>query len=221
MPAPNPRHYNVQELQAKLMHVAQTSVYRVSIIPPGPVVSRLRSNKNILWSGATGIQEMVNLSCTDAVLPGSSFATHEVTSDYMGVSEKMAYRRMYNNQVSLSFYVDRDYKIVEFFESWMDFISGKSSRGDNDSYRSVQNGFRANYPIDYKEPLYVTKFEKNLNGRALEYQFIDAFPIATNSMDLSYTSSDLLKLDVEFSFARYVMESKTYDLRDNPLPTEN
>ena len=64
MPASNPRHYNVQELQAKLMHVAQTSVYQVYIIPPGPVISRLASNKNIQWQGASGIQEMVNISCT-------------------------------------------------------------------------------------------------------------------------------------------------------------
>ena len=48
----------------------------------------------------------------------------EVTNDYHGVTEKMSYRSQCDETVDMSFYVDKDYKIVEFFESWIDFISG-------------------------------------------------------------------------------------------------
>ena len=46
-------------------------------------------------------------------LPGSSLTTHEVNNDYHGVTEKMSYRRMYDDTIGLTFYVDRNYKVIK------------------------------------------------------------------------------------------------------------
>ena len=66
--------------------------------------------------------------CCEATLPGSSLTTHEVNNDYHGVTEKMAYRRMYDETLGLTFYVDRDYKVIELIEGWMDYITGVDNK---------------------------------------------------------------------------------------------
>ena len=58
----------------------------------------------------------------------------------------------------MSFYVDKDYKIVEFFESWIDFISGMNINNPNggdtrEMYRSTAVNYRMNYPTTYKGPI--------------------------------------------------------------------
>ena len=88
------RSFRTEDLITKLMHSATTSNYHLSINLPGPVITYIEQKKRVGIKG-TNLRERINLSCIDAKLPGSSFATHEVKSDFMGVSEKMAYRRMY------------------------------------------------------------------------------------------------------------------------------
>ena len=51
----------------------------------------------------------------------------------------------------------------------------------------------------------VTKFEKDY-GLNLKYTFKDAYPIAINSMPLSYGSTDLLKCTVSMTYLRYIVE---------------
>ena len=38
------------------------------------------------------------------------------------VSERMGYRRQYDDNVDLTFYVDHDYKVIELFEGWVDLF---------------------------------------------------------------------------------------------------
>jgi hypothetical protein len=60
-------------------------------------------------------------------LPGSSLATHENNSDFTGVTEKFAYRRLYDDRIDFTFYVDAEnYLPIRFFESWIKFIVGES-----------------------------------------------------------------------------------------------
>lgn len=90
-------------------------------------------------------------------LPGSALATHDVTNDYHGVSEKMVYRRMYDETADMTFYVDRDYKVVEFFESWIDYITGVN---DRNLFENPYVNHRVAYANNYKVNFYLTKFEK-------------------------------------------------------------
>tara|TARA_R110001606_G_scaffold28835_2_gene90752 strand:- start:2230 stop:3042 length:813 start_codon:yes stop_codon:yes gene_type:complete len=199
MAGPKPNSIGTSELKSRIMNLAQTSVYQVKIQPPSAVDKAMG-----------GVYQKygrdIDLLCSDTTLPGSSLATHDVTSDYMGVSEKMAYRRIYDNNIDMTFYVDKNYNVIEFFDGWMDFISGMGQGGRSyNGYNNVSAGYRMSYPKSYKTKIYVSKFEKDAAGKALYYNFIDAFPIAVNATPVSYSASDILKLSVSFSYVRYTL----------------
>ena len=223
-----PKVYKTSELKSRITHLAQTSIYQVKVPPPPTVSSFLKQSGRGFNYEQLG--ENFELLCESAVLPGSATATHDVTNDYAGVSEKMVYRRMYDGNLELSFLVDHDYNVIEFFDGWMDYISGVGLTGSREAYKSRFINYRMSYPNDYKTDIYLTKFEKDykapgnpldaLLGRGdstrlhtdpkqLTYTFVGAFPESVTSMPISYGGSDLLRLNVSMSYIRYVRERKT------------
>ena len=72
--------------------------------------------------------------------------------------------------------------------------------------------YRIKYPDSYMGTgLKVTKFEKD-HQNLLQYEFIRVFPLAINSMPVSYDTSSLLKCTVSMSYIRYYVKNldKTY-----------
>ena len=120
-----PQKLTVSKVKARLLNTAQSSLYRLTLVIPDAVRRRVGLN-NFDYDN-------INLLCCEAALPGSSLTTHEVNNDYHGVTEKMAYRRMYDETIGLTFYVDRNYKVIELIEGWMNYITGvnniSSSKG--------------------------------------------------------------------------------------------
>lgn len=207
--AGTPRHYAVSELKNRVLNIAQTSVYHVKLQPPSEVISFLQSEgRGFNYYGLDGAN--VELLCAETALPGSTLATHDVTNDYHGVSEKMAYRRMYDDTIDLTFYVDRDYKVIEFFEGWMNFVTGEGTTLGRSDYKRDTAFYRMNYPKSYKSDIYLVKYEKEepVQRNSLYYTFISAFPISITSMPVSYEQSNLLKCNVSFSYIRYVRERR-------------
>ena len=227
-----PRPYKTSELKTRITHLAQTSVYQLKIQPPTGLFSLLRETGRDLDYNRAG--ENIELLCDSAVLPGSSFATHEPTNDYAGVTEKMAYRRMYDGTLDLSFMVDRNYNVIEMLDGWLDFISGVGITGSRQSYKSRHVNYRMTYPEQYRTELYLTKFEKDVSypddfGDVIEgvldppkqllYTFVGAFPSSVTSTPVSYGPSDVLRVNVSFSYMRYVRERK--NVRLNPFGSLN
>ena len=214
-----------ESLITKLMHVATTSQFFLRINLPGAVKTHIQKTKGILID--SNLQERINLACTDATLPGSSLATHEVTSDFMGVTEKMAYRRMYDEQMSVSMLVDPEYKTLHLFEGWMDYIAGKNITGREGNYSRFDNGFRMNYPDGdggYRQQnvLELFKFERDASVKqSIKYTMIEGYPISLNPMEVSYGATDLLKLTVNFTFVRYITEPFTPGSSTPPPPAAN
>lgn len=198
-----PKNYNISELKSRILNIAQTSVYLVKLQPPSKVASFIRSQGRGFSYDVQG--EDLELLCSDAYLPGSTLASHEATNDYQGVTEKMAYRRIYDDTIDFTFYVDRNYNVNEFFEGWMNFVTGEGTTLSRSSYKTETSYYRMNYPEDYKTSIYITKFEKD-SSNALYYTFVGAFPIAIISTPISYNESQLLKMNVSFSYMRYVRE---------------
>ena len=67
--------------------------------------------------------------------------------------------------------------------------------------------YRMKYPDSYVGTgLKVTKFEKD-HQNLLQYEFIRTFPLAINSMPVSYDTSSLLKCTVSMSYIRYVVKN--------------
>ena len=205
MGAVKPTKLSVSKIKSRLLNVSQSSLYRLTLSVPPAVRNRLNF-ENLDYDN-------ISLLCCEAALPGSSLTTHEVNNDYHGVTEKMAYRRMYDETIGLTFYVDRNYKVVELIETWMDYITGM---GDKDQYKKGYVGYRMAYPQSYKNNIYLTKFERDQFSResklirtTLDYTFVQAFPIALTAMPVSYEGSDALKCSASFNFIRYVTDKNT------------
>ena len=207
-----PEKLTVSKIKSRLLNVAQTSLYRLTLPVPQAVRNSL-SLSNLDYDN-------INLLCSEATLPGSSINTHEVTNDYHGVTEKMAYRRMYDETVGLTFYVDRDYKVIQLLEGWMDYITGIDNKR---TYKNPYASYRMSYPTTYKSNMFLTKFEKDQFKRdfsetrggtrttsrtVLDYTFVSAFPLSLTAIPVSYEDSQVLKCSVSFNFVRYVMERK-------------
>ena len=216
-----PRPYRTSDLKTRISNVAQTSVYQVKLQPPATVFNFLREGGREFDYGRQG--EDLELLCKNAVLPGSASATHDVTNDYAGVSEKMIYRRMYDGTMDLTFLVDHDYNVIEFFEGWIDYMTGVGVNQNRNMYKSRYANYRMSYPNDYRSEIYLTKFEKDVTSnrspaarfvkpQQLVYTFVGAFPETITSMPVSYGASDILKCSITFSYIRYVRERKPVNI---------
>ena len=204
------------DIKSRILQLAQTSVYQVTMQPPSAVLSHLSSEYGFNY-GQSG--ENVELQCADAALPGSRLTTHEVIGDYHGVRERMAYRRQYDDTTDFTFYVDHDYKVLDMFDGWMDYISGigGSERLSKRSAKSLAANNRMNYPNNYMTNVRIIKFEKDVspNGRIfddasffLEYTFVQAFPIAVVQQQVTYDNSEVMRVTVSMAYQRYVREKK-------------
>ena len=212
MAAPEVKPVRMSDIKSRLMRPALTSHFICEFTPPDTLNTFVRDRAvNAGFLGADfnnrDNQELIRLSCSEASLPGSSLATHEINNDYTGVTERHAYRRQYDDRADFTFYVDAEYRIIDFFENWMSYIVGED---EIEVQKTSNYSYRVNFPDVYKtNNLYITKFEKDFNGRHLTYQFINAYPISMNSIPVSYQSSELLKCTVSFTYSRYVINKRT------------
>jgi len=196
-------------LRTKILAPALTSHYEVKI----PVGS---GTLNSILKAIVGIdgQENLNISCSETNLPGSSIATFEVKNDYAGVTERYAHRRMYDDRIDFTFYVDSNkYLPIRFFEAWMRFVTGESGTRTDGETRNLTNPgyhYRMNFPESYRceRGLKIVKFERNYRS-SLEYEFIGAYPLSVGSMPVSYDGSNLLKCTVSMTYLRYVITEAT------------
>ena len=189
---PSPR--SVSSIKSSLLAPALTSHFEVALgIPSG--LSKYKGQKR---------QGKINLMCSEASLPGSSLATHQIDNDFHGVTERHAYRRIFDDRIDLTFYVDaKNYLPIKFFEDWISYITNE----DKKAAKSNSYTYRVKYPDTYSvSGLEVTKFEKDY-AQALTYQFIKSYPLQITSMPVSYDGSDLLKCSVAMTYIRYIVDT--------------
>ena len=186
---------SVSDIKSNLLAPALTSHFEVSIAIPDGISA---------WRGQTR-QGKIQLMCSEASLPGSSLATHQIDNDFHGVTERHAYRRIFDDRIDLTFYVDaQNYLPIKFFEDWISFITNE----DKNAARSNSYTYRVRYSDTYAVAgLEVTKFEKDY-AQALTYQFIKSYPLQITSMPVSYDGSDLLKCSVAMTYIRYVVDTR-------------
>lgn len=199
------------EIKDKILKPSLTSTYNVFLNPVSIIEKNDSSRK--FFAEFRGIKtdeisRLLTISCSEASLPGSSFATHEINNDYSGVTERHVYRRLYDDRASFTFYVNSDYQVVKFFETWMSWVVNENQYSDQ-SKRTYH--YRVKFPNDYKIPsMHIQKYERDYgekDSKFVEYTFIDAYPIDISSMPLSYDASNLLKCTVSFVYTRYYMEN--------------
>ncbi len=199
-----PKYYPINTIRSRFQTVALDNKYQVFMEP----------NLNVYNAAARVgisrrfIDEDLGLYVTDAVLPGSSFADVEVSGDRQGITERMPFKRIYDD-ATLTFMVDKDYKVVKYFEAWTQLIN--PLHGDTDG-KADNQVMTLNYPKDYKCTMSVVKFNKDFfhrGGGYVYYCFVRSWPLSISSVPVNYDLGSILKLNVTFRYERYVMENVT------------
>lgn len=218
---------NQRSFQNYLSSPATSNHYKVNLnlakVTSGHNMDRL--SEWLTSAGVFGADEpqRFDFLCSETMLPGTSVETFTELGSRQGLEEFFPTRKIYND-LSMTFYVSSDYRILKLFQEWMNFINplydpsiGKlksASPGGYPSLRDIQSFHRHRYPIEYRREISVTKFERdigNLNGRnfgpgnKLMYVFVNAFPININSVALSYDEAQVLKVTVDFKYDRYTL----------------
>jgi hypothetical protein len=218
--APQPKKVSTDIIKARILQPSLTSHFECYFAPPPPPCAAF------IKQGVpdVDVEGLLMLTCSEASLPGSSLTTHELNNDITGVTQRHAYRRLYDDRADFTFYVNNSYTQIRYFESWIRFIAGEqvAKEVSSDLYRP----YRVKYPQDYKTSVYITKFERDTqaigakNPQRIVYTFHNAFPLQVQSMPVSYDSSQLLKCTVSFTYDRYTASntsvSSTYTRTEEP-----
>ena len=211
------RPRKISQIKPLFGNLAQTSHYQVSF---GALPRPLRDHLNVRGVDWAFVAENAGLLCSSASLPGSAIGTADIVGDISGVTEKMAHSRVFT-AIDLTFYVDKDYKMIKFLEHWIEFItSGSNADITNEGYF-----FRMKYPQDYKtDTVKILKFDRDYKNE-IEYNFFKLFPISLYSPTIAYNDSQVLTVTASFNYERYVCGStRSVDisyLRGNNLIPQN
>lgn len=194
MAAPQPKAKKISDITSTLLRPALTSHFLVHFALPSLIQPKLNEVE----------QDKVYLECSDASLPGSSLATFDINNDYHGVTERRAYRRMFDDRMDLTFYVDAEnYLPIRLFEDWIGGIM--NGNDDEGSLVNPNYYYTTKYPGEYRTSLSIVKFERDYNSQLI-YNFVDAYPVSIGSMPVSYEGSSLLKCTIGFTYLRYYIE---------------
>ena len=100
-----PNRKSLSDIKATILRPAMTSQYRVYIDFPNDVKFYMKE-KGLADPQGGVLRGGLDFACSEASLPGSSLATLEQTSDRTGVTERHVHRRMFDDRIDLTFYVD-------------------------------------------------------------------------------------------------------------------
>ena len=204
------RPKKISEFKPLLTNVAQTSHYQVFFDGLSRDLFTFLGQKNV---DRRFITENSGLLCSAASIPGSALATSDIFGNFTGVQEKFAHTRIFS-EMSLEFYVDKNYKMIKFFEHWMDYISSGSEKRRITSFSKASPGYfyRMRYPkgdSGYKcDKTKIVKFNVDYR-KEIEYTFIGMFPINLASTPVQYGNSDVLKVNCTFNYERYIAGEST------------
>jgi len=146
----------------------------------------------------------LNLLCASAELPGKQILTSDRQIGM--VNEKIAYGYA-NPDVSMTFYVMNDYGVVEYFDSWRNYVYNN-------------NTYEAKYKSEYAATVEIHQLRKpiinknvslgplNVNiglGGNTVYgvKLLEAFPTSVNSIELNNELDGLVQVTVQLSYTEW------------------
>ena len=129
-----------------------------------------------------GDKERYELLANEAMLPGTSMSVAQEIGSRQGIRERFATQRQYTD-ISISFYLANDYKILKLFQEWMNFMNPlyitqegiKHTQGYPGGYPNHGERYafhRQRYPHDNKRNIKITKFERNYDPEMKDEVFI-------------------------------------------------
>ena len=164
-----------------------------------------------------GDDDLVHMLCDEAQLPNVQTATGQMSGRYLGEQAvQYPHSRMFTD-VGLGFLCDAELIPLKFFNWWYNWIFGEEhveSRGkyyDSKSMNAEPNNRvnRLKYQDDYVAELKIIKTEPDAgaaNGRApITYILENAYPYAIDAVPLSYGTSQLTRVNVNFHYSRHTV----------------
>ena len=152
----------------------------------------------------TSEQELINVMCKSAALPGSNLGVIEVP--FRGRTVKIAGDRTFDTWTA-TFFNDKDFKLRSFFEQWANSIN---THDDNTAPL-----FTPNKSTGYMGELIVKQLEKDTTdgGSVLrQYTLVHCFPTNVSPIDLAYDSNDQIEeFTVEWQYSYFTAEGGTRD----------
>ena len=141
-------------------------------------------------------QNLTNLLCKSAALPGSNLGVIEVP--FRGRTVKIAGDRTFDTWTA-TFFNDKDFKLRGFFEQWANSI--------NTHEANTAPLFVPNNSSGYMADLSVKQLEKDASesGAILRsYSLKYCFPTNVSQIDLAYDSNDQIEeFTVEFQYSYF------------------
>lgn len=149
-------------------------------------------------------EDMMTLRCDSAILPSIALLKEENVRRYgYGPVETVAHGVQFG-QARLTWIVDRDAEVVQFFKKWFMKIVNFNSFGGADMTTDADNGFSP-YEIGYKDSYSNSKITiyvyDNSSQTIMQYELYDAFPLMTEDIPLAWAEMDsIIKFSVSFAF---------------------
>lgn len=166
--------------QLRSRNVSKPNLYYIEMVPP----PQLKNNNNEI--------DLIAMWCHTAMTPQTTILTRDDHTE-AGTRRKYAYDQDYQN-LTLSFYIDQDFKVKEFFDKWKSII--------------VPQKRNFGYPDDYTAEtlnLYITN---QANKSTYKYEYSRIFPKSIGSIDLSYANGAALStFTVDFVFEEFTATS--------------
>jgi hypothetical protein len=157
----------IEKFKSAFTDILRPNLYKVHIDTP---------------SGIDFTEDLQNM-VVEASFP---FFTFNTTNSFYNNKENSIVNKIDFDPITLTFLVDSDKKVLQFFNGWKNLI--------------IDEHHRYGYKDDYKGNIEVTLIERtgNENASAL---MLNAFPININAFDLSAnTNDDFLRLPVSFMY---------------------
>ena len=149
-------------------------------------------------------QQLTNILCKSAALPGSNLGVIEVP--FRGRTVKIAGDRTFDTWTA-TFFNDKDFKLRSFFEQWANSI--------NTHEGNTSPLFTPNNSDGYMADLGVKQLEKDSSeeGSILRaYSLKYCFPTNVSQIDLAYDSNDQIEeFTVEWQYSYFTAEAGTRD----------
>ncbi len=159
--------------------VSRTDLMDVQIFPCSKM-----SNKD---------SEFLTFKCESADLPGKTFSTDD--RKYYVTTTKHPNGLTFTD-LNLSFICSSTMKEREFFDEWMEIIVGNGS-------------LKSSYYDEFISSKIIVNLYKGVNKqeeKSCRFTFHNVYPIAISSQNVSWSTSEILKMTVQFSYEKWSVE---------------
>ena len=186
--------FSVEKLKSQIGEFAKGNKYNVTIAPPS-------------FLSTSNIPNTLRLVCETVSLPAKSLAS--VPHDIYGPPREMPYRETFTES-ALSFYLDDEFTVKYFFDTWQANIVSPTTNN-------------VNYWDNYTSSITIDRLSNEatdmLNSDSTyKIELLEAYPSAVGEVQLGHAmGSDILKLSVTFKYKRWNLVNNVVTTSGTPF----